>query len=358
MDRRYIQLDPKKLDFLRLKRGWNVETLFEQADAAPTPVDKRTVKNIIDGKPAFVNNAKAVADLLGAEDLVSVLHPELLAEIGPPSGWDTPLEFFSAVGEWEARESLGTIQQTANGLRYDIWKMRHRYVEGRFGRGKCYDLNKLSTRERTQLKEHLTRHGEVCDRIGQHPNIAVNRTVAPWDHGAMWWIIDDWVDGQSLDTLIASESIAEEVIPTILRGVAAGLQAMHEEGIVRRELAPRHVLIRESDSAAILTDFELAKLTDGAPTVAPSDRWPDDDYRAVEVDSRTELDARADVYSWGRIAVHAICGNLPRQGADSEALAAAKLPASVRKIILSSVALPRSDRPASMSEVVAAIRKW
>ena len=65
----------------------------------PTPLDKRTVKSILEGKPVFLKSAKVVAIRLGAEDLVSVLHPDLLDEIGPPSGWGSPLEFFSKVGE-------------------------------------------------------------------------------------------------------------------------------------------------------------------------------------------------------------------------------------------------------------------
>lgn len=174
----------------------------------------------------------------------------------------------------------------------------------------------------------------------------------------MWWVVDDWVEGESLDQLMARDQLNDDQKPAILRDIAVGIQAIHAAGIIRRELAPRHVLIRTTDGSAVLTDFELAKLTDGAPTVAPRDGWPDDDYRALEVDSHTALDARADIYSWGRIAVHVLCGKLPSRGAESEALGAKHLPAAVRKIVLAAVALPRSDRPTAMSEVIAPLRKW
>ena len=55
----------------------------------------------------------------------------------------------------------------------------------------------------------------------------------------------------------------------------------------------------------VLTDFELAKLLDGNPTVAG--RWPDDEYRAPEI-GEEGIDERADLYSWGRILVRAIAG--------------------------------------------------
>jgi serine/threonine protein kinase len=358
MDRRYVRLDPGKLDFLRIKKGWNLDALVGVAAADPHCMDKRTVKAIIKGEQAFLNSAKIVAEILGAEDLVSVLHPELLAEIGPPSGWGMPLEFFSTVGEWEAVQSLGPAQRTANGLAYDIWKMRHRHLDQRLGRGKCYDLNKLSSRERTRLKGYLTRHVEVCDRIGRHPQIAQNRSVTPWEHGAYWWVVDEWIEGSTLATLLDEDRITADQAPLVLRQIAAGLAALHAAGVVRRELSPRYVIVRDADGGAVLTDFELAKLLDGGPTVAPADGWPDDDYRAVEVDSTSAVDARADIYSWGRIAIHAVCGALPAKGAEAGALDGVTLPTAVKKTLLACVAAPRSDRPATIEEVLAGIKKW
>jgi serine/threonine protein kinase len=358
MDRKFVRLDPKKLNYLRLKRNLTVEALCVEAQQAMAVDDKRTVRKIIDGQPVYLKSAIALANLLGAEDLISVLHPDLLAELGPPSGWGAPQEFFSTVGEWETLEPLGPIEQTANGLRYDVWKMRHRYVNGRLGRGKCYDLNQLSTQERSRLKEHLTRHSQVCDRIGPHPNVITNRSVTPWEHGAYWWVVDEWVDGDSLDCLLNQDRLAASQTPAVLRDIARGLQALHAAGIIRRELAPRHVLVRKGDGIAMLIDFELAKLSDGVPTVAPAGEWPDDAYRAIEVDAHADLDPRADIYSWGRIAVHAICGELPERGGEADALAAVTVPDSVRAIVLAAVAVPRSDRPATTSQIVEAIRKW
>ena len=357
MDRRYVRLDPKKVDFLRLKRGWNLEKLFELAAAEPVALDKRTVKSIINEESVFLNSAKAIAELIGAEDLVAVLHPELLAEIGPPSGWGTPKEFFTTVGEWEAVESLGPVEQTANGLRYDAWKMHHRHLNGRLGRGKCCDLNKLSTQERTRIKAYLTRHAEVCDRIG-HRNVVQNRTVSPWEHGAMWWVVDEWIEGATLAELLVGRQPITSPVPTLLRGIAHGLESLHKEEVIRRELTPKHIWISSDDGRPVLTDFELAKLADGAPTVAPTSQWPEDDYRAMEVDSRADLDSRADIYSWGRIASHVICGQLPDKGREADALASVRLPAAVQRVILAAVAIPRSDRPNSISDVLSAIKKW
>ncbi|MBI3464774.1 MAG: protein kinase, partial [Planctomycetes bacterium] len=358
MDRRYVRLDPAKLDYLRLKRGWNVETLFSEAAKPSHMLDKRTVKAIINGEPAFLNSAKVVATLLGAEDLVSVLHPELLGEIGPPSGWGSPLEFFATVGEWDVLEPIAGVQKTANGLSYDVWKVRHRHVPGRLGRAKCYDLNRLSTKDRTRLREYLTRHSQVCDRVGAHPHIAQNRSAIAWEHSAMWWVVDEWVEGELLSAVLGERRLLAERIPTLMRQIASGLEALHAAQIIRRELSPRFVIVRKTDGSAVLTDFELAKLLDGAPTVSPREGWPDDDYLAVEVDGDAAIDVRADIYSWGRILVHALCGQLPPKGQEADALGGVELPTAVRRLALSCVALPRSDRPETIAAVLSATKKW
>jgi hypothetical protein len=122
MDRRYVQLDPTKLDYLRLKKGWSVEELVDFADRiAVDPVDgskaglnKRTVKSVLNGEKTFVRSARVLAHLLGAESLISVLQPQIFRELGPPSRWEQPLSFFSTVGEWDVMENVEADQQTSN----------------------------------------------------------------------------------------------------------------------------------------------------------------------------------------------------------------------------------------------------
>lgn len=399
MDRRYVRLDPGKVTYLYLKKGWNYERMLLEAgeieelpnDAAKKGItvesDKhtksglqdeakaksrlkklraqedqvdcspRTVKNAAAGKQVFVNTGRAIAELLGVE-LVSILHPEFLDELSLPSEWPGPLDFFATVGEWQVDEMINSSRKAANGLAYDTWRLRHRHVKGRLAFGKCYSLMKLSTKERSALKSYLTRHSEVCDRIGSHPHIVQNRDAVQWEHGEMWWIIDEWIEGDRLDALLASKQLNASAIPKVLRTIGLGLQTLHENGIIRRELSPHHVWIRADNCSAVLTDLELAKLLSRAPTVAPTQGWPEDGYRAIEVAPDQPLTPRADIYSWGRIAVEAVCGELPFQGNEAALLAAANIPPAIRQTLLQCVALPASDRPATMHQVLTAIKRW
>lgn len=358
MDRRYICLDPRRLDYFRLKKGWSQAKLGDELAEHHDVRHKVTVRNILNGGKIYVETGRVVAELLGADNLLEILHPDILKELTPPSACDNPLDFFTNVGEWEALQSIESPQVAPNGLVYDTWKMRHRHISGRLARGKCYSLNKLSSKQRTTLKGYLTRHSEVCDRIGSHPNIVQNRDAIPWEHGEMWWIIDEWIDGERLDSIFESHRLETKSVPPLMRNIGEAIHALHAAGVIRRELTPRHIWIRTSDQSPVLTDFELAKLLDGAPTVAPSQGWLADDYRAIEVEPNATLTPRTDVYSWGRIAVEVLCRELPSQGQEATALAKVKVPPAVRQIILSSVALPASERPADMAVVLNAIKKW
>jgi serine/threonine protein kinase len=110
-----------------------------------------------------------------------------------------------------------------------------------------------------------------------------------------------------------------------------------------------------------LTDFELAKLLADAPTVAHAADWEhvDDPYRAPEVSAKSPvLGPASDVYSWGRIVLHATTGHLPPVDSDDEATAVNQLPKSIRVLIGACVAIDSAKRPQSMDEVLRGIKKW
>ena len=116
------------------------------------------------------------------------------------------------------------------------------------------------------------------------------------------------------------------------------------------------MILKDPDETVLLTDFELAKLLDGSPTVR-GEKWAEASYCAPEVGS-PNIDVRADLYSWGRILVHAVLGKLPSVGTEKEALIVSRLPKKVCEIACACVALPCQDRPANMGEVLKVLRGW
>jgi hypothetical protein len=117
-------------------------------------------------------------------------------------------------------------------------------------------------------------------------------------------------------------------------------------------------LLRQGDHSPILTDFELAKLIDGKRTVRPDGDWPDDPYLALEAKGEAPVDARADVYSWGRVFVHGAAGALPRAGDESAALRSVTLPPNVLTLVEGALSKNRSNRPSDMTEILKALKRW
>ena len=134
---------------------------------------------------------------------------------------------------------------------------------------------------REGMQAKLSRHAEVCARVGMHPNIVVNFSSTPVTGGEGWWVIDDGISESTLADHLQGGPWPAAKLPRLMLDVAKGLDALHRAGIVFRELAPARVLVA-NDGRAVLTDFELAKLLDGSPSV--SSEWPEDPFRAPEVD--------------------------------------------------------------------------
>lgn len=266
------------------------------------------------------------------------------------------------VGDWLAAEQVSRWIEATNGLQYRIFKMEHRFLDdGRLARGKVYDMSGLSDADRSAMVEHLQRHPQVCQKIGPHPNVAVNLTALPDANARDWWVIDRWVEGPTLKQAIASGELATSKLPAVMRGIAEGLAALHRNGYLRRELSPKFVILEEGTGAPVLTDFELAKLLTAGPTVADKSDWRHaaDPYRAPEVSAgSSDLGPEIDIYSWGRILLHAATGELPAADSTEENAAVTKLPRAIRELVAACVSIDRAKRPRSMDEVLRGIKKW
>lgn len=245
---------------------------------------------------------------------------------------------------------------TTNGLQYRAYRLKHRHQPERLGRGKRYEFWHLPDNAKTTLQELLIRHPKVCDRVGSHPQIPVCYGTFPEPDAKAWWVIDRWEDGRSLREILANaQPLTAEQLKRLARETAAGLSVLHKGGIIRRELSPDGILVANRDGQILLTDFELAKLLDGSPSVARD--WPTNPYRAPEVGA-AEIDERADIFSWGSVVIHAATGKLPAIGTEADALANAKLPAAIRSLLISCVKPRKSQRPTSMTDVLTTLDRW
>jgi serine/threonine protein kinase len=346
LEQRNFRADPLKLKRLRIAASLSLQD-FQKASG----LNKDTARKLLRGEPVFLSTLSlAVREAFGINNPLEVLHPEELAELGVPTEAPSP----GRVLEWEIEEYLSGWRQTSNGLQYQLLKLRHRFLQDRLARGKCYELRHMSTAEQARVETYLRRHVEVCEQMDGHPNIAVNLTAALID--GLWWVLDRWEDGETLADRLQRGPLSDYELQFIMKGIAAGLAELHKGGVIRRELSPTSVLLRESNDRPILTDMELAKVAAGGPTVSP-DEWPNDPHRAPEVTGDAPVDERADIYSWGRIFVQAATGVLSERGAESLPQSRG-IPDAIREVVLQAVDVLPSQRPSDLKQVLKALKDW
>lgn len=338
---RTIELDGERVAELMLKRGWTIETLASKAI-----LSGGSISAVIRGTHPC--NWSTALKLQAAFKLDSI--DELL-----PHRESSANSNSDRIHEWLLDGPLSSGVTASNHLLFRIWRLRHEHLN-KYARGKCYDLQGMASAERERCRTMLLRHAEVCTRIGSHPHVIKNLTTCEAPSVDRWWVIDEWVEGTTLEERMREPSHVPKSTKTVIQQTADALSALHSHGIVRRELSPRTVLIlRESDDV-VLTEFELAKLLDGSPTVSSAE-WPVDPYRAPEAAS-DEIGRQADIYSWGRIAIHLLLGELPEKGTEAKPIKGIKLQKEIETLLLKCVAVSWRSRPSSFEDVLRIVDAW
>ena len=343
-DQQMVFLDPTLLDRGRIQAGLSLGDLAQKAE-----IDYRTVRAVYRHGGLLPSKAKDIADTLGCDVL------ELLAPWDPRYIPPTGASSWLGQAEWERLKHREQGRQAANGLYFIVCQMRHRHTSGRLGRGKYYVLSWLREELKSGIQHKLSRHAEVCALVGPHAHVATNLSSTPTAGDDGWWVVDEWVGERSLADLLESGTLPLEMLPRLLHEVALGLAALHQVGIVFRELAPARVLIADRDNRCVLTDFELAKLTEGVPSV--SGDWPEDPFRAPEVDGG-QVTAAADIYSFGKLAVSAIAGNTSGPEDAGKLLSNTRMPKRLAGLIQKSLSPLPADRPQNLQPLLKELERW
>jgi serine/threonine protein kinase len=153
-----------------------------------------------------------------------------------------------------------------------------------------------------------TEEGEIALRLN-HPNVIKTYDFGRLGKGA-YYIVMEFVDGPNLETLVVLESprIARVRFDLVLQ-MGAGLQYIHEQGLIHRDFCPKNVLFGSDDVAKII-DFGLC-----VPTVMQERtfmaRAGTASYMAPEQVRSQPLDVRADIYAYGMSAFVVLTNRRP-----------------------------------------------
>ena len=170
------------------------------------------------------------------------------------------------------------------------------------------------------LKDDLNGSERFRKRFAREVEAAMkvdhDRVVRTLDYGEVegtLYLVQDFIDGASLDAAIRAEEAGLPPRRAVRHAiqVAAGLDAVHDAGLVHRDIKPHNVLL-DADDAAHIADFGIAK--DSVPRTALTSKGEllgSVHYMAPEQIRGDDIDRRADVYALGCLTYESLCGRAP-----------------------------------------------
>ncbi len=220
------------------------------------------------------------------------------------------------------------------------------------------------------------REMKTTSRIS-HPN-----TVSVYDFGkseeeGTFFLAMELLDGKPLSAVLENGPIPVEQLIPIATQIATALSAAHKEHVIHRDLKPENIMLLnvygEANQVRVL-DFGIATFAatseegPSARVTASGIMVGTPSYVSPEQIGGEELDARADLYSFGILLYEMVTGKLPfydpqrplrvlqmhmtEMPQRPSAVAEQEVPAWLDDLIMQLLAKYPDDRPASADEVV------
>lgn len=135
------------------------------------------------------------------------------------------------------------------------------------------------------------------------------------------YLVMEHVQGESLAQTLARHGwLSAESTLAMVAQTAEALQAVHDQGIVHRDVKPGNLLVR-LDGTIVLTDFGIARAQDHTSLTTPGGILGTPSYLAPEQVLGKPADPRSDVYALGVVAYECLAGRRPFTGDNPFAVA-------------------------------------
>jgi predicted Ser/Thr protein kinase len=211
----------------------------------------------------------------------------------------------------------------------------------------------------------------------KHPNIVAILDAGVTDTGRNFLVME-FLEGRTLGNILEEDRVwSVERVLNLLRQICPALQTMHDENIIHRDLKPANIMICEENGKEVvkLLDLGIAKLVHGASESSLLKSITRTgvilgtiQYLAPEQCMESELDERVDMYALGTIVYEMLSGNLPlyadtingwfiahimKEEVRPLTVINPLIGEEVDKLVRSTLAKRREDRPVSMLEFLA-----
>jgi len=135
------------------------------------------------------------------------------------------------------------------------------------------------------------------------------------------FIVMEYVQGESLADILARERTLPEVMALdLLTQAATGLQAIHDRGLVHRDIKPGNIMIT-ADGLVKVTDFGIAKAASAVPLTRTGMVVGTAQYVSPEQAQGHDVGPTSDVYSLGVVGYEILAGHRPFSGESTVSVA-------------------------------------
>jgi serine/threonine protein kinase len=154
-----------------------------------------------------------------------------------------------------------------------------------------------------------------------HENIIRQYTVGVFNNRL--YMVTDYVEGRTLQSLIANEELELDRIVSIGSQIASALIEAHGCGVVHRDIKPSNVYLVQSDrpdrkELVKLLDFGMSRLQEALLTDTQTNSFcGTPNYMSPEQCQGTRVDHRTDIYSLGCLLYELVTGQPPFAGETS-----------------------------------------
>jgi serine/threonine protein kinase len=168
---------------------------------------------------------------------------------------------------------------------------------------------------RPEYRRSLLAEARKAGRV-VHDQCARVLDVGETDEGTVYLAME-LAEGETLDAWVRDGPLPPAVALDVLTQIAEALVAIHAAGLVHRDLSSRNVMIALRGGAPVVKvlDFGIAQTMARASSVeergAGEVAFANPVFSAPEHLAGQDVDARADIYSFGVVAYELLAGKLP-----------------------------------------------
>ena len=220
-----------------------------------------------------------------------------------------------------------------------------------------------------QFLERFQREARVVAKL-DHPNIVPVFDYA--DHNGQSYLVMKFIEGETLKAVLDRQWPSKEQILSIVGSVGNALAYAHGQGVLHRDVKPSNILLTESGNV-YLADFGLARMAEAGESTLSGDQLLGTPQYISPEQARggQDLDEGTDIYSFGIVLYQLAVGRVPYSSDTPFSIIHDhiytplpmprsindKIPEDLERVLLKALAKDRSDRFASVQDLVEAFDK-